>query len=260
MEWKDAIVKVLQDAKAPMHYTEIAEKIAEGSLRQELTATPANTVVAIITTSLKNDGAESPFSRTSRGYYSLRDAEQQAPALEEGSETETSEVTGLVNAFGMFWERSKILWASQPKILGQQQTASGSVDFCDQRGVYLLHDSQGVVYVGRTTDQSLGRRLYQHTIDRLAGRWTRFSWFGVYPVEPNGTLRTAAALEAIGTDVVIATMEAVLIEGLEPRQNRKRGDDFQAIEFIQLEDPEIESDRNRRLLQELLQELLKRKA
>jgi hypothetical protein len=46
-------------------------------------------------------------------------------------------------------------------------------------------------------------------------------------------------------------MEAVLIEGLEPRQNRKRGDDFQAIEFIQLEDPEIESERNLRLLQEL---------
>lgn len=251
MEWKDAIVKVLQDAKAPMHYTEIAEQIALRSLRQELTATPANTVVAIITTSLKNDGNDSPFSRTSRGYYSLRGAEQQAPVLEEGSETETSEVTGLVNAFGMFWERSKVLWASQPKILGQQQTASGSVDFCDQRGVYLLHDSQGVVYVGRTTDQNLGRRLYQHTLDRLAGRWTRFSWFGVYPVEQDGTLRTAAALEAIDTDVVIATMEAVLIEGLEPRQNRKRGDDFQAIEFIQVEDPEIDSDRKLRLFQEL---------
>src|ERR1039458_6781237 len=132
MDWKDAIVTVLQDAKVPMHYTEIAEQIALRSLRDELTATPANTVVAIITTSLKNDGDRSPFSRTSRGYYSLRGAEQRAPVLEQESETETSEETGLVNAFGMFWERSKVLWASQPKILGQQQTASISVDFCDQ--------------------------------------------------------------------------------------------------------------------------------
>jgi hypothetical protein len=72
------------------------------------------------------------------------------------------------------------------------------------------------------------------------------------PVEQSGTLRTAAALEKIDIDVVITTMEAVLIEGLEPRQNRKRGDDFQAIEFIQVEDPDFESDRTQKLLQELL--------
>jgi hypothetical protein len=35
-------------------------------------------------------------------------------------------------------------------------------------------------------------------------------------------------------------MEAVLIEGLEPRQNRKRGDDFQAVEFLQVEDPAVQ--------------------
>ena len=74
----------------------------------------------------------------------------------------------------------------------------------------------------------------------------------MYPVEQDGTLRNAVALKAIGIDVVIATMEAVLIEGLEPRQNRKRGDDFQAIEFIQVEDPDLESDRTQKLLQELL--------
>ncbi len=40
-------------------------------------------------------------------------------------------------------------------------------------------------------------------------------------------------------DNLIVTMEALLIEGLEPPQNRKRGDDFRAIEFLQAVDPEI---------------------
>jgi hypothetical protein len=44
-------------------------------------------------------------------------------------------------------------------------------------------------YVGRVTDQLLGRRLYQHTVDRLNGRWNRFSWFGVYLVNPDATAR-----------------------------------------------------------------------
>ena len=35
--------------------------------------------------------------------------------------------------------------------------------------------------------------------------------------------------------MAVGTMEALLIEGLEPRQNRKREDGFNAIEYIQVE-------------------------
>ena len=126
-----------------------------------------------------------------------------------------------------------------------------------RRGVYLLHDTQGVVYVGRTTDQNMGRRLYQHTVDRMTGRWNRFSWFGVYPVEENGNLKTVADFSGVDISIVIATMEAVLIEGLEPRQNRKRGDDFQAVEFLQFEDPELSLQRERELLQKMMSAKLK---
>jgi hypothetical protein len=38
---------------------------------------------------------------------------------------------------------------------------------------------------------------------------------------------------------LVSTMEALLIEALEPPQNRKRGDDFSAIEYIQDIDPEL---------------------
>jgi hypothetical protein len=252
MEWKDAIVKVLSDAGTPIHYTEIAEQIVERGLREELTATPANTVAAIITILLKNEATQSPFFRTARG-YTLRSLQQQSPVLaqEELIDTESSETTGVVNAFGMFWDRSKVLWEAQPRILGQQQAGSTEVNFCEEKGVYLLHDSQGVVYVGRVSDQNLGRRLYQHTVDRLTGRLTRFSWFGVYPVEQNGMLKTTVDFSRVDINVVIATMEAVLIEGLEPRQNRKRGDDFQAVEFLQFEDPQLQLARKLAIVQEL---------
>lgn len=147
-----------------MHYTAIAEEIAARKLRgDDLGATPANTVATVITVSMRDEGTNSPFVRVERGVYGLRakvqDEESSHPAPDTtiGAPEISSETTGLVNAFGMFWDRTKVAWAAQPKILGQQQAGSNPVDFCDQRGVYLLHDAQGVVYVGRATDQGLGR-------------------------------------------------------------------------------------------------------
>jgi len=257
--WREAITEVLKAAAAPMHYADIAEQINKLELREDVGATPANSVAAIITTSIKDLGSQSPFVRVSRGVYSLKTAQSAAvqPIVDEIEET-TSPDTGVINAFGMFWDRAKVLWTTQnPKILGQQQTNAVEVDFCNQKGVYLLHDAQGVVYVGRVTDQSLGRRLYQHTVDRLNGRWNRFSWFGVYRVNPDATLSMNAGIGSLDMDIVIVTMEAVLIEGLEPRQNRKRGDDFQALEFLQKEDPNLLRDRKVAVARELLESIQK---
>jgi hypothetical protein len=257
--WREAITEVLTVAAAPMHYADIADQINKLELREDLGATPANSVAAIITTSIKDFGSQSPFVRVSRGVYSLKTAQTAAavpPIVDEIEET-TSPDTGVINAFGMFWDRSKVLWIPNPKILGQQQTNAVEVDFCDQKGVYLLHDAQGVVYVGRVTDQSLGRRLYQHTVDRLNGRWGRFSWFGVYRVNPDASLSKNDGTTSLDMDVVIVTMEAVLIEGLEPRQNRKRGDDVQALEFLQKEDPNLLRDRKVAVARELLESIQK---
>src|ERR1700690_3093194 len=63
--------------------------------------------------------------------------------------------------------------------------------------------------------QPLGVRLRQHTLDRLNGRWGRFSWVGVYPVAETGALDTDA-IGAYDLTMLIVTMEALLIEGLEP--------------------------------------------
>jgi hypothetical protein len=254
LSWHEAIIRVLQTTTEPMHYADIAEAIAERCLRSDFGATPAATVNAIISVSIQKDGNKSPFFRASRGHYTLRDARSVATAKQAQPTAEEHGETGLINAFGMYWSRSAVRWSNSPKILGQQQPGSTPVDFCGQRGVYLLHDGRAVVYVGRSTDQPLGIRLRQHTIDRLNGRWNRFSWFGVFPVGESGVL-DPNAVGTYGLDALITTMEAILIEGLEPPQNRKRGDEFKAVEFLQVEDPEIQKSHIVQLMERLKDKL-----
>ncbi|QDU67312.1 HTH domain-containing protein [Engelhardtia mirabilis] len=251
LSWHEAIVKVLEGATEPLHYNQIAQEVAQQGLRENLGATPASTVAAQLSISLKNDGDQSPFERVSRGVYRLRGQVPKVPSeAVSPSEDEDEPETGLINAFGMYWLRERVLW-EKPRLLGQQQPGSSSVDFMGQRGVYLLHDRREVVYVGRTTDQAMGQRLRQHTTDRLGGRWDRFSWFGILPVTSDGTLADSPS-ETFNIENLIATMEALLIEGLEPPQNRKRGDGFSAVEFIQVVDPEIEERQRKAMMVELL--------
>ena len=46
-------------------------------------------------------------------------------------------------------------------------------------------------------------------------------------------------------------MEALLIEALEPPQNRKRGDDLGGAEYLQVRDPEITRQERRHLFEEM---------
>lgn len=257
LSWRDAIIKILENSSEAMHYADIAEAIAEQQLRADTGATPATSVNVTISLSLQNDGINSPFIRVDRGRYWLRHLVQnpapQASVLDQQITSESDE-TGLINAFGMYWSRNNVLWAATPRILGQQQPGSTSVNFCGQKGVYLLHDGRAVIYVGRTTEQPLGIRLRQHVSDRLNGRWDRFSWFGVYSVSDDASLNTSAAV-TFDLSMLIVTMEALLIEGIEPPQNRKRGDDFRAVEFLQVEDPDIQKTEILKLMDELKRKL-----
>ena len=46
--------------------------------------------------------------------------------------------------------------------------------------------------------------------------------------------------ETFSSSNLLPALEAILIEALEPRQNRRRGDDLASVEYIQKEDPEIQ--------------------
>lgn len=232
--WKEAIKKVLAESATPLHYTEIAEQILSRGYYATDGATPAASVSAQIATSIKHEGEKSPFVRTGRGIFTLKNL---ADTLPEEPESHTTLSESIIHSFGMYWQRDLVVWRNDPKLFGKQQAASREVNFNKQKGIYVLYDHHTVVYVGRSVDRPLGKRLYEHTVDRLGSRWNRFSWFGLLDVAEDGSLREMVL--NISTANLIATLEALLIEALEPPQNRKRGDDFSGMEYIQAIDPEL---------------------
>jgi hypothetical protein len=152
LTWPDAIQRVLAGADGPLHYADIAERIASTGLRRSVGATPAQTVANYLSTSLR-DNKMSPYLRVGRGEYTLK------VATETVNDADAVAETGALRAFGMFWRRDSIVWTGPPKLLGKQGTGATDVNFADQIGVYLLHDRERVIYVGRATDRPRpGRR------------------------------------------------------------------------------------------------------
>jgi hypothetical protein len=239
--WLDAIKQILSEEKSPLHYSEITEKILSRGLKQTLGATPSATVNAQISSSIKHKGDKSPFVKVSPGTYGLKDYTVSNNTTETTKELpEVEEQYEIFTCFGMFWKRDGVDW-DRNRLLGAQNTNSLHVDLYKQVGVYLLYDGREVIYVGRSTDRPLGKRLNEHIYDRLATRWDRFSWFGLLPISEDGKLGTLP--KSYQADSIIPALEAILIEAVEPRQNRKRGDDLSAVEFLQIVDPEIEKRR-----------------
>lgn len=66
-----------------------------------------------------------------------------------------------------------------------------------------------------------------------------------------GSSPRARASSRIAVILSLSCMEAPTV-GLEPPQNRKRGDGFSAVEFIQVVDPEIEERQRKAMMVELM--------
>lgn len=269
MSWREAIERVLREEGRAMHYSEISELVLSNDYYQTDGATPDATVNAQITTSIKYDGDKSPFVKVGRGVYALRSlgsvpdapAKQVTPLSQipirapitgaQPSEPEQDE--SIIKCLGMYWQRDLVVWRNDPKIFGKQQALSKPVDFGGQRGIYILYDHHTVVYVGRSVDRPLGRRLFEHTVDRLGSRWNRFSWFGLLDVTDEGKLVEVPL--RVSQPSLIGTFEALLIEALEPPQNRKRGDDFSVVEYLQDVDPEVRERELQNTLRSIEQKL-----
>lgn len=265
MSWREAILKVLGEADTPLHYSEISEQILSRGYYKTDGATPAATVNAQISSAIKHEGESSLFLRVGKGIFSLRSktaavtgtppepVETIAKAEKIPVEAEIDATDSIIRSFGMYWQRDLVVWKNDPKMYGQQQASAKSVDFGRQKGIYILYDHHTVVYVGRSIDRPLGRRIFEHTVDRLGSRWNRFSWFGLLDVTNEGNLREVPVKATLAA--LVATLEALLIEALEPPQNRKRGDDFSAIEYIQDVDPELKEREIKNTLRAIEQKL-----
>lgn len=140
----------------------------------------------------------------------------------------------LIRNYGLFWLRNDVDWGSKGKgksgtLLGKyaKRLKGKGVDFRQQQGVYVLYDDNfRIIYVGQTGagDQRLFIRLRQHKRDHLAQRWSRFSWFGIIPVDMRSQkLKLDYIPEQPTVDSVLDHIEAILLAAAEPPLNLQRG-------------------------------------
>jgi hypothetical protein len=136
----------------------------------------------------------------------------------------------LVRSVGLFWREVHVFWGAGSKpgaLFGVpfNATTSEPVDFREQIGIYALYAEYQLVYVGQAGagDQTLFSRLKQHRKDDLAGRWNRFSWFGVLRVLGSGNLSSKTDALHPGLTEVLNHVEAILIHAAEPPMNGQGG-------------------------------------
>ena len=156
----------------------------------------------------------------------------------------------VIKNFGFMWERDKVQWGSAGRggggsldgiMVGNKKR---KVDFTGQMGIYVLYDRfEQPVQIGQSRD--IMRRLRQHRKDHLRNRWTYFSWFRFYQVAASGQLSVKDKAELLKRVVTLGEglneIEAVLIQVLEPRLNR-RGSNWQDVEEYLQAVPEIEDE------------------
>ncbi len=224
MTWEQATLLVLREAEEPLHYNEIAERILARGLKTTVGKTPNFTVAGEIS-KLRSSGTN--IVKAAPGYYRLQDTKTVAAPISDTPDEDLDAVDAAQNlsiaAYGLHWERSKVNW-NAGSILGYDIDPNQAINFADQQGVYLLHNWQAVVYVGKTSarERGLFQRLGEHHRKHVwSAKWERFSWFGIRRVSEAGEL--ISATESASPQIVTALMEAVLIETLGPAFNQLGG-------------------------------------
>ncbi|MEW4526862.1 GIY-YIG nuclease family protein [Maioricimonas sp. JC845] len=136
----------------------------------------------------------------------------------------------LVQSIGLFWNEADVFWGrgSQPGAiygLPANNVTADPIDFREQVGVYVLYADYDLIYVGQTGSgkSKLLNRLKQHRTDDLAGRWNKFSWFGLRRVLASGELSNVNQAAHPELADVLNHIEAILIHAVEPPLNRQGG-------------------------------------
>lgn len=263
LTWREATIKVLKEEGKELHYRDIAKKIAEKGYRTALGFTPQDSVNSTMSSDINKEKDRSVFVKGSvAGIYMLRaDMEgdtQSSSNNDAPSEKKKEKKDDLqIRSFGIYWDIGRVMWEQKhPEMYGMQEPTKEQVNFKNQIGVYLLHDNREIIYIGRAIKDPIGKRLKDHTSDRLNGRWNRFSWFGFYPIE-NGKLKVVEGgeLGKLDVDGFGKFLEAVLIESIQPYLNRRQGDGMTGCEFIQGEDPKEKNKKTSDLLKKLQQQV-----
>lgn len=153
-----------------------------------------------------------------------------------------------ITSYGLFWRSEEIEWAPGGgnrdifRLLGRHGKNKPTIkvaDFRHQTGIYILYDDYGAYYVGLSR-AGLGKRLLDHTKDKHADKWDRFSWFGFRPLgnaDKNGVVQLGSGNEEITEDAhaTIGDLEALLIKAMGPKANSAKMSLKDAVEWKQIE-------------------------
>lgn len=144
LTWEQAAFRILQEAREPLHYRDIGDRIVAQNLTRSVGANPANQA----NVALHKLFREGHIRKIGRGLFALPEIADQVAEAE--AEADEAIVSGrlTVGAYGLYWNRSLVDWevTSNGRLLGT--TGGSTVDFADQDGIYLLHTGNEIVYVG----------------------------------------------------------------------------------------------------------------
>jgi len=152
----------------------------------------------------------------------------------------------LIRNYGLYWKEDCVFWgrgSNKGRLLGVPANGRSQdpVDFRAQIGVYCLYADYDLVYAGQagSGNARLFSRLRHHRKDHLAGRWNRFSWFGLRSVLLSGKLSAITIRTRPSLRLTLDHMEAILIHSAEPAMNRQSGRfGKEVVQFLQSRDEE----------------------
>ena len=254
MTWRRAILEVLRSDNEPLHFQEITRRIAERGLRTMSGLTPEATISSMLSRNLLQDGAVDKTGTGTYRYKAPNTGQVTTPASDEIiREAAAEDDFNKVAAYGLYWERDRVLWnpgqgRRRGGLLGKTEDDEQPIDFSNQAGIYVLHKNLIPMYVGRTRAENnalFTRLLDHHTGDRRGARWNQFSWFGFRQIDSNRNLLDSDANVSIG--ILIAVLESVMIEAFIPPLNDKGGELLGTL-YNQVEDPELIARKNDDLL------------
>jgi len=162
-----------------------------------------------------------------------------------------------IKNFGFMWEREKVVWGAPgrgtPAALHGRMVHNKNrvVDFTEQMGIYVLYDQfEHPVQIGQS--KNILKRLRQHRRDHLRNRWRFFTWFGFYKVSVHNELLIRdsgpESKRILTLSQSLNEFEAILIQVLEPRLNRRGCNWGETEEYLQIvpdgppDDPLSEED------------------
>lgn len=93
-----AAIRILKEAKKPLHYEEITKRALEQNLVETVGATPEYTMDAVLVTDIKNKKDKSPFIKKERSIFALNpNYKEEEEKEEEKEEEEIREESELIS-------------------------------------------------------------------------------------------------------------------------------------------------------------------